>query len=344
MKRKLMLLLACLFVGIGLVTAQTQKVTGVVISEEDGQPVIGASVLVKGTQIGAITNVDGDFTLLNVPSSAKTLQISFVGMQTQDVAIRPNVRVILKSDAEQLDEVVVTAMGIKRDRKALGYAAQDLNSEQLNKAGTTSLASAIQGKLTGVDIRQSSGAPGASSQIVIRGARSFDGNNQPLYVIDGMPVNTTADFDTGKSVTGANYADRSIDINPEDIESVNILKGQAASALYGIRASNGVIVITTKRGSKNNMNKPSVTISTNLSAQRVSRKFERQNIYSQGNSIAAGYDPSSSMTWGPKISELANDPKYGGNMNNQYTAADGMHKPVWMVGLRHRFMIMWAIF
>ena len=140
-------------------------------------------------------------------------------MQTQDVAIRPNVRVILKSDAEQLDEVVVTAMGIKRDRKALGYAAQDLNSEQLNKAGTTSLASAIQGKLTGVDIRQSSGAPGASSQIVIRGARSFDGNNQPLYVIDGMPVNTTADFDTGKSVTGANYADRSIDINPEDIES-----------------------------------------------------------------------------------------------------------------------------
>ena len=259
-------------------------------------------------------------------SSAKTLRISFVGMQTQDVAIRPNVRVILKSDAEQLDEVVVTAMGIKRDRKALGYAAQDLNSEQLNKAGTTSLASAIQGKLTGVDIRHTTITPIASSQIVIRGARSFDGNNQPLYVIDGMPVNTTADFDTGKSVTGANYADRSIDINPEDIESVNILKGQAASALYGIRASNGVIVITTKRGSKNNMNKPSVTISTNQSAQRVSRKFERQNIYSQGNSIAAGYDPSSSMTWVPKISELANDPKYGGNMNNQYTAADGMRE------------------
>ena len=230
-------------------------------------------------------------------------------MQTQEVAIKPNVRVILKSDAEQLDEVVVTAMGIKRDRKALGYAAQDLNSEQLNKAGTTSLASAIQGKLTGVDIRQSSGAPGASSQIIIRGARSFDGNNQPLYVIDGMPINTTADFDTGNSVTGANYADRSIDINPEDIESVNVLKGQAASALYGIRASNGVIVITTKRGSKNNMNKPNVTISTNLSAQRVSRKFERQDIYSQGNSITAGYDPTSSMTWGPKISELANDPK-----------------------------------
>ena len=312
MKRKLMLLLACLFVGIGLVTAQTQKVTGVVISEEDGQPIIGASVLVKGTKVGAITGIDGDFTIPNVPSSAKTLQVSYVGMLTQEVGIKSNLRILLKSDAEMLDEVVVTAMGIKRDRKALGYAAQDLKSDQLNKSGTTSIANAIQGKLTGVDIRQSSGAPGASSQIVIRGARSFDGNNQPLYVVDGMPINTAADFDTKNSVTGANYADRSIDINPEDIESINVLKGQAASALYGIRASNGVIVITTKRGSKNSLNKPTVTISTNLSAQRVSRKFERQDVYAQGNGITA-YNPTSSMSWGPKISELANDWQYGGN-------------------------------
>jgi TonB-linked SusC/RagA family outer membrane protein len=243
-------------------------------------------------------------------------------MQSQEVAVRANVRVVLRSDSELLDEVVVTAMGIKRDRKALGYAAQDLKSDQLNKSGTTSLANAIQGKLTGVDIRQSSGAPGASSQIIIRGARSFDGNNQPLYVIDGMPINTTPDFDTGDSVTGANYADRSIDINPEDIESINVLKGQAASALYGIRASNGVIVITTKRGSKNNMNKPTVTISSNLSAQRVSRKFERQDVYAQGNGISA-YGPSASMSWGPKISELPNDPTYGGNTDNSYTAKDG---------------------
>ena len=141
--------------------------------------------------------------------------------------------------------------------------------------------------LTGVDIRQSSGAPGASAQITIRGARSFDGNNQPLYVIDGMPINTAADFDTGASVSGANYADRSIDINPEDIETINVLKGQAASALYGIRASNGVIVITTKRGSNQKMGRPQVTVSTNLSAQRVSRKFERQDVYAQGNGISA---------------------------------------------------------
>ena len=246
-------------------------------------------------------------------------------MKSQELPIKATMSIALKPDSEELDEVVVTAMGIKRDRKALGYAAQDLKSEQLNKSGTTSLANAIQGKLTGVDIRQSSGAPGASSQIIIRGARSFDGNNQPLYVIDGMPINTSADFNTGNSVTGANYADRSIDINPEDIESINVLKGQAASALYGIRASNGVIVITTKRGSKNNMNKPTVTISTNLSAQRVSRKFEHQDVYAQGDGIKA-YNPSSSMTWGPKITDLANDPKYGGNMDNDYTKASGKHQ------------------
>lgn len=229
------------------------------------------------------------------------------------------------SDTQNLDEVVVTAMGIKRDRKALGYAAQDLKSDDLNKSGTTSLANAIQGKLTGVDIRQSSGAPGASAQITIRGARSFDGNNQPLYVIDGMPINTAADFDTGSSVSGSNYADRSIDINPEDIETINVLKGQAASALYGIRASNGVIVITTKRGSNQMKGRPQVTISTNLSAQRVSRKFERQDVYAQGDGVGS-YSPTSSMNWGPRISDLANDAKFGGNVDNAYTQADGLHQ------------------
>lgn len=324
MKERLFTLLACFVLSVGIMTAQTKRVTGIVTSAEDGEPVIGASVLVKGQTIGAITGIDGDFVIPNVPESAKTLVVSYVGMISQEVSIKPGtIKVVLKSDSKALDEVVVTAMGIKRDRKALGYAAQDLKSDQLNKSGTTSLASAIQGKLTGVDIRQSSGAPGASSQIVIRGARSFDGNNQPLYVIDGMPINTSADFSTGNSVTGANYADRSIDINPEDIESINVLKGQAASALYGIRASNGVIVITTKRGSAGNMSKPSVTISSNISAQQVSRKFERQTVYAQGNGYSA-YNPTSSMSWGPKITDLSKDPTYGGDTTNKYTAS-GAH-------------------
>ena len=318
MKRKLTMFLTLFFLGIGIVAAQTQ-VRGTVV-DEAGEPVIGATVQVKGTAQGTITDMDGKFAI-SAPTNG-TLVISYVGLVTQEVAVRPTVNITLVSDAELLDEVVVTALGIRRDRKALGYAAQDLKSDQLSKAGTTSLANAIQGKLTGVDVRQSSGAPGASAQIVIRGARSFDGNNQPLYVVDGMPINTSADFTTGNSVTGANYADRSIDINPEDIESINVLKGQAASALYGIRASNGVIVITTKRGSGGNMRKPIVTVSTNLSTQKVSRKFERQDIYAQGNGISA-YNPTASMSWGPKISDLPNDPKYGGNIDNSYTAKDG---------------------
>lgn len=324
MKKKFMLFLTCLFLGIGLASAQVSRVTGNVTSSEDGEPVVGASVLVKGTNVGTITDIDGNFVISNVPSNATTLVVSFVGMQAQEVAIKENVRVMLRPDAELLDEVVVTAMGITKSRKALGYAAQDLKSDQLNKAGTNSLASAIQGKLTGVDIRQSSGAPGASAQIVIRGARSFSGNNQPLYVVDGMPINTTADFSTGDSVSGANISDRTLDINPDDIETINVLKGQAASALYGIRASNGVIVITTKRGSKQT-SKPQVTITTDLSAQRVSRKFERQTVYAQGNSINA-YSPTASQSWGPKITDLANDPNYGGNTDNKYTQAEGMHQ------------------
>ena len=143
MKRKLMLLLACLFVGIGLVTAQTQKVTGVVISEEDGQPVIGASVLVKGTQIGAITNVDGDFTLLNVPSSAKTLQISFVGMQTQEVTIKPNVKVVMKSDSEMLDEVMVVAYGTAKKSSFTGAASSVSGDKTLKDIPVSSFEEAL---------------------------------------------------------------------------------------------------------------------------------------------------------------------------------------------------------
>lgn len=323
MKKKLTSVLLFLAMGMGVVSAQSSKVTGKVL-DENGEPVIGASIIVKGTTVGTVTDFDGNFTL-DVPSDGKQLVVSFIGMRSQEVNVASNVSVRLLADTQNLDEVVVTAMGIKRERKALGYAAQDLKSDDLNKSGTTSLANAIQGKLTGVDIRQSSGAPGASAQITIRGARSFDGNNQPLYVIDGMPINTAADFDTGSSVSGANYADRSIDINPEDIETINVLKGQAASALYGIRASNGVIVITTKRGSNQKLGRPQVTISTNLSAQRVSRKFERQEVYAQGNGVGA-YDPTSSMNWGPKITDLPNDAKYGGSVDNAYTQADGFHQ------------------
>ena len=323
MERKLMLLLACLFVGIGLVTAQTQKVTGVVISEEDGQPVVGASVLVKGTTLGTITDVDGNFNLSNVPSSAKTLQISYIGMQTQEVVIKPNLKVVLKADAQKLDEVVVTAMGISREKKALGYAVQDVKSDALTRAANTDLAGALQGKVSGIDITPSSGMPGASSKITIRGSRSFTGDNTPLYVIDGMPIASTADVSTSLTdgAYGTDYANRAVDIDPNDIESINILKGQAASALYGMRASNGVIVITTKSGKGADKGKPTITFSTNLSFDKISTLPELQQEYAQGS--GGTFDPSSPFAWGPKISELANDPTYGGNTDNSYTSQYG---------------------
>ena len=250
MKRKLMLLLACLFVGIGLVTAQTQKVTGVVISEEDGQPVIGASVLVKGTQIGAITGVDGDFTLPNVPSSAKTLVISFVGMQTQEVTIKPHVKVILKSDSELLEEVVVTGYGTFKKASFTG-AASTVNTSTLEDVPVLSVADKLSGNVAGVTFGSSSSNPGSVSSIRVRGMGSINAGNNPLYVIDGTPV-------TSGDLSEFTYSDAGTDIlsslNTNDIESITVIKDAAAASLYGSRAANGVVVITTKSGKQGKTN------------------------------------------------------------------------------------------
>ena len=229
MKRKLMLLLACLFVGIGLVTAQTQKVTGVVISEEDGQPVIGASVLVKGTQIGAITGVDGDFTLPNVPSSAKTLVISYIGMQTQEVAIKSSVKVVMKSDTEMLDEVMVVAFGTAK-KSAFTGSAKVVGTEKLEQSQVTNVTDALAGAVPGVTLTSNDGAPGAKSSIKIRGFSSINAKNDPLIIVDGAP-----------------YSGDINNINPNDVESMTVLKDAASNALYGARGANGVIIITTKR-------------------------------------------------------------------------------------------------
>ena len=270
-------------------------------------------------------------------SSAKTLVVSYVGMESQEVAIKPVTNILLKSDTQNIEEVVVTAMGISRDKKALGYAVQDVKAEKLTQAANSNLAGALQGKVSGLEIKPSSGMPGASSQITIRGARSFSGDNTPLYVIDGMPVTSTPDVDTdiqnNGSVSGADFANRAVDIDPNDIESINILKGQAASALYGIRASNGVIVITTKSGKNMVKGKPQVSFSSNVSFDVIGRLPEFQTTYAQGSSMAK-YNPTTSLSWGPKISDLANDPGYGGNTDNQYTQQFGKHEGKYYVPQR----------
>lgn len=313
--KKLTLAALCLSMGVGTAFAQNTQVKGNVV-DETGMPVIGASVIVKGTTVGIVTDFDGNFTL-EVPADGKELEISYIGMEKQTVKVAPNISVVLKNDTQNLDEIVVTAMGISREKKALGYAVQDLKADELTKGANSNLAGALQGKVSGVEIKPSSGMPGASSQITIRGARSFTGDNSPLYVIDGMPVASAADISTGNSVTGTDVANRAVDIDPNDIASINVLKGQAAAALYGIRASNGVIVITTKSGKGLAKGKPQISFNTNVSFDVLGRTPEVQTKFAQGT--GGVFDPYNSSSWGPAISDLANDPTYGGNVANEYT-------------------------
>ena len=226
-----MLLMTCLFIGIGLVNAQISKVTGTVISEEDGLPVVGASVLVKGTTTGTVTDMDGKFVLENIPSSAKTLMISFIGLKTQEVPVARTISVVLKSDSEVLDEVMVVAFGTQK-KSAFTGAATVVGTEELSKHVTTNVANALVGSTPGLQLRGGSGAPGAGQgSIKIRGIASMYADTEPLIIVDGAP-----------------YSASLSNIPQEDIESVTVLKDAASAALYGARGAAGVILVTTKTG------------------------------------------------------------------------------------------------
>lgn len=246
--RKLTVFITFLFlIGISLVNAQSKSVSGKVITADDGQPVIGASVIVKGTTNGTITGVNGDFSL-SINSDVKTLIISYVGLKTVEVEAKAGITVKMVSDALAIDEVVVTALGIKREKKALGYSVQEINSD-LNNAKESNLVNSISGKVSGVQIKQAS-TMGGSANILIRGNKSLLGNNQAMFVVDGVPINNsmTNSTDVAEGLGGYDYGNAASDINSEDIASISVLKGAAASALYGSRAANGVVLITTKKG------------------------------------------------------------------------------------------------
>lgn len=242
MMKKLSFLLLCIFVCIGLISAQTTTVRGVVISADDNEPIIGASILVKGTTVGTVTDFDGAFTL-NVPNSAQTLVISYIGMTTQEVAVAPNLRVVLSSDTQDLDEVIVVAYGTVKKASFTGSAsvvkADELTSQK------ESFVKSLQGKVAGIRVGASTGDPGSNQKIQIRGIGSISASSQPLYVIDGIPV--TSDDDATTTLKSQSVL---ASINPDDIQSLTVLKDAAASSLYGSRAANGVILITTKQGQK----------------------------------------------------------------------------------------------
>ncbi|MDO4163205.1 MAG: SusC/RagA family TonB-linked outer membrane protein [Bacteroides sp.] len=301
--------------SIGLVTAQTSTISGIVISEEDQEPVVGASVLVVGTSVGTVTDIDGKFTINNVPGSAKTLKVSFVGMQPRVVAIAPGqMRIVLKADTELLDEVVVTAMGISRAKKALGYAMTEVGGDEMVKArgGLTNPVNALQGKVAGLQISSGSGSMGGSSKVLIRGVSSISGNNQPLFVVDGVPIEGT-DFNstsTQRGGGGYDYGNLIQDINPDDIENISVLKGASASALYGSRANNGVVMITTKKGKKDEG--LGVTFTTSVGIEVVNKLPKLQRLYGGGygtefeevtiNGTTYNYpDYATDESWGPKL-------------------------------------------
>jgi TonB-linked SusC/RagA family outer membrane protein len=314
MKKNAFLLFLLAFVTCGLfsVHAQTRQITGTVTSAEDGSTIPGASVVVQGTTVGTVTNFDGYYQL-SVPATATNLVVSYVGYATRVIAIegRTTINVQLVQDVLALDEVVVTALGITRERRSLGYSVQEVGGDDLSRTGNPSLLTALAGKVAGLEIRQSSGMPGAPVTMFIRGARSFSGNNQPLYVVDGMPIYSGSDYT--QNVTGAYHANRALDIDPNNIESVTVLKGQSAAALYGMRASNGVIIITTKSG--RGSLQPTITLNSGYTQDRVARLPELQQTYAQGTGYR--FVPVNSFSWGPRLTNLPDDATFGGNNHGE---------------------------
>ncbi len=300
MKKLSLLIVLFVFISGSALFAQTIVISGTVTSSTQGEGAIpGVTVQVKGTTIGTTTDVNGKYTI-PVPERATTLVFSYIGMKTQEVEIsgRTVIDIVLEPAVMGLNEVVVTALGIKRESKALGYSVQSVGTDQIANSSNTDIINSLSGKVAGVHVTPSSGAAGASTFIEIRGSTSLTGNNQPLFVVDGVPIESGGG---GGGVDGVAYSDRTIDLNPDDIESMTVLKGGAATALYGLRASNGVILITTKRGSRNQRMK--IDFHSSVTFDKISQTQARQNAYAQGSTI--GYAGYLEYAYGQKFNHVA---------------------------------------
>ena len=293
MKKRLTMFLAALFLCMGTAMAQT-KVSGTVFSQEDGQPIIGAAVKVDGTSTGMLTDVNGRFSL-TLPAGKNTITVSYLGYESKTLQAKNGMRVFLKSDATSLDEVVVTAMGISRQQKTLGYSAQTLDDAELTTGKLTDVTGALAGKVAGLQINTTSSDPGQASSVIIRGISSINGNNQPLYVVDGVPLQTTTFRNMGHVQAMGGLSS----INPNDIESMTVLKGAAATALYGSRAANGVIVITTKSGKKQGERNFQITYDGSVQWRNVSTLPKMQNKFGQGWNGTQTFIENGS--WGPEF-------------------------------------------
>ena len=304
MGKRIHLFLLALAIGVIQGAAQVTTVRGIVTTEEDGEPVIGASVIVKGTALGTVTDVNGRFELSGLPPSATRLLISYISLMAKEVAIAPQVSVTLKSDTHLLDEVVVTALGISREKKALGYTAQEVKQNALVQGKDNNLLNSLSGKIAGVRITNTQGDVG-SSRIVIRGETSIAGENQPLFIVDGIPVDNSQ---LNARSSGRDFKNAIADLNPEDIKTLTVLKGPNAAALYGARAAHGAIVITTKGGDKRQKG-IGITLHSSTQVSFVATLPEFQNLFGQGaggrfsyvDGKGAGVNDGVDESWGPRL-------------------------------------------
>ncbi|MFO8236186.1 MAG: SusC/RagA family TonB-linked outer membrane protein [Bacteroidales bacterium] len=302
--KKLTFLITLLLFFAFQAAAQTE-ISGTVTDAETGEPIPGVSVVVKEQEsVGTTTNMDGEYNLTGIPSDAETLIFSFVGMQTQEVPIegRSTINVEMQSAVQEMEEVVVTALGISREKKALGYSVQDMAGDDINEAKETNFISSLSGRTSGVNIKQPN-TMGGSANIVIRGRSSLLGNNQALFVVDGVIVDNSITNDNTGGWGGYDYGNAASDINPDNIESISVLKSAAATALYGSRASNGAIVIETKSGEK----REKLGITVNSSYQMT--EFDPATMPKWQDKYGAGYgapyylyaydDPADADQWDP---------------------------------------------
>lgn len=302
-KRVLFLILTCLL-AIQDIIAGNINVKGKIVSGVDNEPIIGASVLVKGTKSGTVSNSDGEFELSNIPDDSRLL-ISYLGFQSKEVKAGSNLTITLSQDNKELGEVIVTALGISRQKKSLGYAAQEVSGQALETGKDNNILNSLEGKVAGVRITNTQGDVG-SSRIIIRGETSIAGENQPLFIVDGIPVDNSQ---LNQQTQGRDPKNAIADLNPEDIESISVLKGPNASALYGARAAHGAIIITTKtgKGSKG----LGITVHSSTQFSHATNLPEYQNIFGQGaggqfsyvDGKGAGVNDGVDESWGPKLDQ-----------------------------------------
>ena len=344
MKNIMLFLMSLLFTGS--LYAQQSTIAGVVTDASDGEPLIGANVLVKGTTVGAITDLDGRFTI-NVPDGKKVLVVSSIGYQTQDVTLTPHqktVSIVLKEDAEMLDEVVVVGYGTMKKSDLTG-SVSNLSGDKLKESIVTNADQMLQGRVAGVQVSANSGAPGAANSIRIRGASSINNTNEPLYIIDGIPMSgegtSSAGFDWAGGSNGQNMVNPLASISPSDIVSMDVLKDASATAIYGAAGANGVVIITTKRGSKGYTN---INYDGYVALQQRTGKLDMMNLrqfgiyqkqlYDEGlaNNVDGAYlDPSllgSGTDWQDAVTKNAlmqshNVSLNGGNDKTQYAMSVG---------------------